>query len=72
MGSWEQQNKRLFHILTSFITTFAAISYYAMANGDGVVDLVVDTWEETHGSLPSTLHYIHREVYWARYVDWSA
>jgi bacteriorhodopsin len=28
--------KRLFHILTAFITTFAFISYYAMASGDGV------------------------------------
>ncbi|KAI1081182.1 opsin-1 [Whalleya microplaca] len=28
--------KRLFHVITAFITTFAFFSYYAMATGDGV------------------------------------
>ncbi|KAH8204880.1 hypothetical protein TruAng_000919 [Truncatella angustata] len=28
--------KRLFHVLTAFITTFAFLSYFAMATGDGV------------------------------------
>ena len=42
-----------------------------MANGDGVFSLVVKEWEETNGSLPSTYHVVHREIYWARYVDWS-
>jgi len=27
--------KRLFHVLTAFITLFATISYFAMATGDG-------------------------------------
>ena len=67
----QPQSKRLFHVLTSLITTFAAISYYAMANGDGVVSLVVKVWEATNGKLPSTYHYVHRELDWARYVGWS-
>lgn len=55
--------KRLFHILTAFITTFAAISYFAMASGDGIsYNLVVD--EDANKE-------IYRQVYWARYVDWS-
>ena len=59
-------------MLTSFITTFAAISYFAMASGDGVSNIVVDKWSESNGpGLPDTLHIVHRSVYWARYVDWS-
>ncbi|MCJ1257398.1 hypothetical protein MMC24_005223 [Lignoscripta atroalba] len=62
--------KRLFHILTAFITTFAAISYYAMANKDGVSmnHIVI---KEDHKHTPPTYKDVYREVYWARYVDWS-
>ncbi|MCJ1325314.1 hypothetical protein MMC10_001977 [Thelotrema lepadinum] len=64
-------SKRLFHIITAFITTFAAISYYAMAVGDGVYDNVIK-FTESHGNgIPDTYYYQSREVYWARYVDWS-
>jgi len=62
--------KRLFHILTAFITTFAAISYFAMASGDGISFSTVIVKEE-HKHVPATYQVIHREVYWARYVDWS-
>jgi len=62
--------KRLFHILTAFITTFAFLSYYAMASGDGIsYNKIVKT--ETHKHVPDTYQTIYREVYWARYVDWS-
>jgi len=57
--------------LTSAITTFAAISYYAMAIGDGITlreTMVTD--HHKHG-VPNTHHSLFREVYWARYVDWS-
>jgi len=66
-------NKRLFHILTAFITTFAAISYYAMANGDGVKWNSFHLWDEPkQDGFPRTNErFVHREVYWARYVDWS-
>ena len=60
----------MFHILTAFITTFAMISYYAMAVHDGVGknQIVI---KETHKHTPDTTKTIYREVYWARYVDWS-
>jgi bacteriorhodopsin len=62
--------KRLFHVITTFITTFAAISYFAMANGDGVsyAHIIV---KETHKHVPDTVEHIFRQVYWARYIDWS-
>ena len=64
------QSKRLFHVITSFITTFAAISYYAMAVGDGIYKntlKVVDP--STVPGIPDTYYLQSREVYWARYVD---
>jgi len=51
--------KRLFYILTTFITLFAAISYFAMASGDGYT-YVAD----------NTSHNTYRQVFWARYADW--
>ncbi|KAL8748478.1 MAG: hypothetical protein Q9199_008184 [Rusavskia elegans] len=62
--------KRLFHILTAFITTFATLSYYAMATGDGVGKNKI-TIKHTEKHFPDTYDVIYREVYWARYVDWS-
>jgi len=62
--------KRLFHVLTAFITTFAAISYFAMASGDGIsYDHIVI--KEQHKHAADTHQDIYRQVYWARYVDWS-
>ncbi|MCJ1306454.1 hypothetical protein MMC25_000096 [Agyrium rufum] len=66
--------KRLFHILTAFITTFAAISYFAMANKDGISYIVADvySYNQTELGIPTTVTItVLREVYWARYVDWS-
>ncbi|KAI4101726.1 MAG: hypothetical protein L6R37_004807 [Teloschistes peruensis] len=62
--------KRLFHILTAFITTFATLSYYAMAVGDGVGQNKI-LIKHTEKHFPDTYDTIYREVYWARYVDWS-
>ena len=64
------QQKRLFHILTAFITTFATISYYGMAVKAGVSENII-TVKHSQKHFPDTFSYIHREVYWARYVDWS-
>jgi len=62
--------KRLFHVITSLITTIAFLSYYAMASGDGIsYNKTVET--ETHKHVPDTYQTIFREVYWARYVDWA-
>ncbi|KAJ9503460.1 hypothetical protein H2202_000599 [Exophiala xenobiotica] len=62
--------KRLFHILTAFITTFAFLSYFAMATGDGTS---FNTYTETehHKRVPNTHQDYKREIYWARYVDWA-
>ncbi|KAI1349108.1 hypothetical protein F5Y01DRAFT_290478 [Xylaria sp. FL0043] len=60
--------KRLLHILTSFITTIAFLSYYAMATGTGVT-LHTTVIKET--KLHVITEIIKRQVFWARYVDWS-
>lgn len=62
--------KRLFHVITTLIVIFAAISYFAMATGQGKsYHHIVE--RESHKHLPDTKHDVYREVYWARYVDWS-
>ncbi|KAL3423168.1 heat shock protein 30 (bacteriorhodopsin) [Phlyctema vagabunda] len=63
--------KRLFHVLTAFITTFATISYFAMATGDGVnfaKEVIVESHKHTG---VDTVTEVYRQVFWARYVDWS-
>lgn len=62
--------KRLFYVLTAFITTFAAISYFAMATGDGnsYARAVVKT---KHNRTPDLTEPVFRQVFWARYIDWS-
>ena len=60
----------MFHILTAFITTFAFLSYFAMATGDGITqNKIVKT--EHHKHVPNTYQTIYRDVYFARYIDWS-
>jgi bacteriorhodopsin len=62
--------KRLFHVITAFITTFATISYFAMATGDGnsFAHIVI---KETHNNVPDTVEHVFRQVFWARYIDWA-
>jgi bacteriorhodopsin len=60
----------MFHILTAFITTFAFLSYFAMATGNGICYHRVVVTEKHHKGIPDTKEIIFREVYWARYVDW--
>jgi len=45
-----------FYIITIFITAIAAASYFSMATGYGLTEIVVDG---------ETL-----DIYWARYADW--
>jgi len=62
--------KRLFHIITGFITTFAFLSYFAMAVGDGIsYSSYIST--EKHKHVPDVDTEVFRQIYWARYVDWS-
>ncbi|KAE8440971.1 hypothetical protein EG329_006160 [Mollisiaceae sp. DMI_Dod_QoI] len=62
--------KRLFHVITTLITTFATISYFAMATGDGnsYAHIVI---KEAHKHVPDTVEHVFRQVFWARYIDWS-
>ncbi|KAF1913668.1 hypothetical protein BDU57DRAFT_520623 [Ampelomyces quisqualis] len=63
-------SKRLYHTITTMITIFAALSYFAMATGHGIsVQKIVI--REQHDHVPDTFHEVHRQVFWARYVDWS-
>lgn len=55
--------------MTAFITTFAAVAYFALAVGDGVYDKEIIV-KESQKHVPDTFQTIYREVYWARYVDW--
>jgi len=48
----------------------AAISYFAMAVGDGI-SYHHTTITEQHKHVPDTTQDVYRQVYWARYVDWS-
>lgn len=42
-----------------------------MASGDGIsLHHIVETEKHNHG-IPDTHQDIYREVYWARYVDWT-
>jgi bacteriorhodopsin len=70
--SWSvPMSKRLYHVVTTLIVTFAALSYFAMASGHGVgYHHVVETQHHKHG-IPDTTKDVYRQVYWARYVDWS-
>jgi len=63
-------SKRVYHVITTFITIIAALSYFAMATGHGASYHHV-TVTEHNKHVPNTTHEIYREVYFARYVDWS-
>jgi bacteriorhodopsin len=59
----------MFHIITAFITTFATLSYYAMAIKAGVSQNEIKIHHDDKHFPYDTI--VYREVYWARYVDWS-
>lgn len=48
----------------------AALSYFAMATGHGAVYHKVVVKERNH-HVPDTHHTIFREVFFARYIDWT-
>lgn len=60
--------KRLFHILTAFITTIAFLSYYAMATGTGI-GIHTTVLKET--KLHVVTELVKRQIFWVRYIDWS-
>jgi len=56
--------------LTTFITLFATISYFAMATGDGnsFTHIVVKTVTK---HTPDVYEDVFRQIFWARYIDWA-
>jgi len=63
-------NRRLYHVITTLITIIAALSYFAMATGHGVSVHTI-TIRHQHDHAPDTFTTIKRQVFWARYVDWT-
>jgi len=62
--------KRLYYVVTTLITIFASLSYFAMATGHGVSYNHIKV-RESHHHVPDTYHDVYRQVFWARYIDWS-
>lgn len=63
-------SRRLYHVVTTLITITAALSYFAMATGHGV-SVHVTKVRHQHDHVPDTYTEVHRQVFWARYVDWA-
>jgi len=63
-------SKRLFHSLTTVIVLIAGLSYFAMATGSGVGWHHIRVRESHDHGVPDTFRHVHRQVYWARYIDW--
>jgi bacteriorhodopsin len=66
-------SRRLYHIITSAVVIIAALSYFAMATGDGIKLHCVADRSSHHRGQDSTVavHETCRQIYWARYVDWT-
>ena len=54
----EDPERQAFYIVTIFIPVIAALSYFSMAMGFGLIELQVP-WQEAA-----------LDIYWARYADW--
>ncbi|KAI0005656.1 opsin-1 [Xylariaceae sp. FL0662B] len=61
--------KRILHVITALVTTFAFLSYYALATGDGVTTHEYVTKRTSQGVVEEI---VKRDIYWARYVDASS
>ena len=64
-------SRRLYHVVTTFITVTAAVSYFAMATGQGTSWSCVRVDDHHDDPIPDTHHAQCRAVFWARYVDWA-
>ncbi|WEW59632.1 hypothetical protein PRK78_005111 [Emydomyces testavorans] len=64
------QQKRLFHVLTSLVTTISFLAYFAMATGEGIAYNVV-TVRHRHKNAPDTVDEIFRQVFWVRWLNWG-
>ncbi|KAJ5782034.1 Opsin [Penicillium paradoxum] len=62
--------KRIFHILTSLITTISFITYLALSTGQGIT-FQHTTIHESHKHVPDTHTDYVRQILWLRYVNWA-
>jgi len=62
--------KRLYHSITTLIVIIATLSYFAMATNMGIRFHHVGIKEPHDHGIPPTFKHVHREVYYARYIDW--
>ncbi|KAJ5876353.1 Opsin [Penicillium soppii] len=62
--------KRIFHILTSLITTISFITYLALSTGQGITTKHVRI-EEYHKHVPNTHTDYSRQILWLRYLNWA-
>lgn len=63
-------SRRVYHVTTTLVTIIAALSYFAMASGDGV-SWRCERWRDSHDNVPDTHHTVCRQIFWARYADWT-
>jgi len=70
--AWRQPvQKRLFHILTTFITAISTLAYFAMATGAGTSFAHHLATESHKHHIPDTTEHVYRQVFWAHFVDWA-
>jgi len=62
--------KRLHHSLTTLIVLIGTLSYFALANGSGMVEHHRRIPEHHIHPLPPTHRHVYRDIYYARYIDW--
>lgn len=63
-------SKRIFHVLSAFVTTISFITYMALATGQGF-NLAGSPVHNKHKHVPDTEDQIYRTVFWLRYVNWA-
>ncbi|KAK3347026.1 putative opsin protein [Lasiosphaeria hispida] len=63
-------SRRIYYVLTTLMTITASLSYFAMASGHSVSYNCI-TVRDYHEHVPDTFHDVCRQVYWARYIDWT-
>lgn len=61
-------SQRVYHIVTTLVTIITALSYFAMATGDGVTFSCVSV-KNHNDEVPDTYHDVCREVYYAHYIN---
>jgi len=63
--------KRLFHLLTTFVTAISTLSYYAQATGATTIFAHHLVKNHHKHNIPDTFDHVFRQVFWARYIDWA-